>query len=490
MRTLALLLLTGCPDPSDTGSKTHGGGRDSAGDSGDSGDTGTPENTAPSAPVVAITPSAPSAGVDLTVTVLTESVDAENDAVTYTYAWSLDGAPRTDLTGATVGADQTEDGQTWAVAVTPNDGQLDGEPGTSTVTVGNLPPSAPTVHIDPTAPADGDTLTLVFDTEAIDPNGDALTQTITWYVDGSRNGSWDDALGVDGRYVDAGEVYLAVVTVTDGLSDPVTVDATVTVANEPPVIRGLEISPSDPNDNDELSAVVSARDPEGGSLAYTYTWYRDGVVAADVGDTTTVPASATTVGETWGLTVTVSDGAADVTESAADVTIGEPDRAMLRNTLVAVVPADGATASGSWALTLMTSGASFGASDCDIEWAMTATDYDRICPYCDWSFAADYTISTADIRTSGYYCSTFYGPGRGGIEGSRRSPDLSADMAVASYAYGSGGYELTIYAYGPSGGYGYSGYGYTRMNYYGVTATDDTAGNTTIEAYSYIYVAY
>lgn len=488
MRALALLLLLGCPGP---GKDSNGGGRDSAQDSGGGDDTDTAaENAAPSAPVVAITPAAPSPENDLTVTVVTPSVDAENDAVTYRYAWAVDGAARAELTAETVAAAETEDGQTWTVTVTPNDGVLDGEPGVSSVTIGNAPPTPPTVHIDPAAPVAGDALTLVFDTDASDENGDTLTQAITWYVDGSRNGSWDDRTEVEGRYVDGGETYLAVVSVTDGLSDPVTAEATVTVANTAPVIRSVAITPTSPRDGDDLRASVSAIDPDGGTLAYSYAWTRDGVAAADVGDADTVPAELTTVGETWGLTVVVSDGADDESGSAADVEIADSDKVMLNQRLTAYIPADGATATGSWEATLYTSGAKFGANDCDLTWDIDAASNPRICPRCDWSFGADYPLASVTTRSAGMYCNLFTGDGVGTMQGSLAGPELQAENEVTSTYYGYSGYGLYVYAFGPSGGYGYSGYGYTFSRYYGVTAVEDTAGNTTIEAYTYIYQAY
>ncbi len=80
-------------------------------------------NRAPSAPTVSITPAAPTDDDVLTCVIGTESVDPDGDAVTYAYAWSVDGTDA-GITGASVNAALTEAGQQWTCAVTASDGEL------------------------------------------------------------------------------------------------------------------------------------------------------------------------------------------------------------------------------------------------------------------------------------------------------------------------------------------------------------------------------
>ena len=62
--------------------------------------TVTVSNTAPTAPVVAITPVDAESGDDLTCSVTTASTDADGDALTYAFAWDVDGVDFTSATDA------------------------------------------------------------------------------------------------------------------------------------------------------------------------------------------------------------------------------------------------------------------------------------------------------------------------------------------------------------------------------------------------------
>lgn len=197
---------------------------------GDSAEDSAPANLAPSAPGVAITPAAPSGAADLVAAVTTEAVDPEGAAVTYAFAWTVDGIDRTDLATETVPLAELSEGQTWSVAATASDGALASEAGVASVTVQHLPPTAPVIHIAPEAPAPGTALILVFDTEAADPNGDTLTQTVEWYENEVLTEAYTGLSTIQAPNVQPADVFRVVVTVTDGTSDPVSVEAETTVS--------------------------------------------------------------------------------------------------------------------------------------------------------------------------------------------------------------------------------------------------------------------
>jgi len=103
-------------------------------------------NTPPTAPVIQVLPQTPAAGVDdLVCSVVTPSIDADNDGVTYSFAWTVDtaafgAAVTTTETGDTVPAASTGDDEEWQCTVTPNDTDDDGP--TASVTVSTpLPPN-------------------------------------------------------------------------------------------------------------------------------------------------------------------------------------------------------------------------------------------------------------------------------------------------------------------------------------------------------------
>ncbi len=102
--------------------------------------TVTINNTPPTAPVVVITPADPVEGEDLVCEVITESTDADGDAVDYTMAWTADAVAftrlRTDTyTGDTVDGADPVAGEVWECTATPNDGDDDGATATDSVTV-------------------------------------------------------------------------------------------------------------------------------------------------------------------------------------------------------------------------------------------------------------------------------------------------------------------------------------------------------------------
>lgn len=487
-----LLLAVGCPAPTPTDTDSKIVVDDSAAD--DSG-TPVPENHAPSTPLVAITPEHPSAGEALSLSFLALAEDPDGDAITYRYEWSRGATVEPSLTTDTVPAGTVLDGETWSVRVTPSDGIADGAPATASVTIGNLAPSAPVIRISPHTPGAGDTLTLVEDTPAVDPEGDPLTQTITWYVDGAHAVSWDGATSVAGAQVDSGEVYRVVVSVTDGAHDPVVAEDTVTVSNAAPSIDAITLNPATPEDDDDLSVRVRASDPDGDSLSTSYRWYRDGVEAVDVGDADTVDAARTAEGEAWYVTVTVSDGAASVSEDSDTVTIVGPTSIRYGQYLEAVATggaSDGTwdTMSGSWEVLLQTEGAMYGHVDCDAWYDLTSTGTPR-CPGCTYAFDLDITYdASASTMNTPTVCAYMEVDGTGSV-----SMDRFGEFSFSAYGPGIGVYYYGVpysfggymywYVYG-NYTYGYPGY-YRSM---GAATAEDTAGNLEISAWSYVYMTY
>jgi hypothetical protein len=91
-------------------------------------------NTAPGPAVIHITPSAPVPGEDaLSCIIDLESLDADDDLISYTFEWTVDGAPFTDAVtgtrpGDTVPVASLGGVETWVCRVTPTDGTEPGIP--------------------------------------------------------------------------------------------------------------------------------------------------------------------------------------------------------------------------------------------------------------------------------------------------------------------------------------------------------------------------
>ncbi len=244
--SLALLFLAGCPAaPEDEEARVEGaeGGdcsdgadndQDGAFDCDDDGCAASPdcgtENAAPSGAAIAIEPAAPTDEDDLACVIVTASTDPNGDAVSYRYAWSIDGADAGVAT-ETVSAALTSGGKTWTCTVTPTDGTLDGVPATAsaTIAVGNQAPSAPTVSITPAEPTDDDVLTCVIETESVDPDGDAVTYSYAWSVDGVDAGL--SSASVNGTLTTEGQTWTCSVTASDGELSSSTTSVGVEIAS-------------------------------------------------------------------------------------------------------------------------------------------------------------------------------------------------------------------------------------------------------------------
>lgn len=488
--SLLLVLAAACTTATDSGDKDTADTGDTAGDTADTDTDSGSANTAPTAPTVEIRPAAPNDASDLVATITADASDIDGDPITYRFVWSQNGAERTDLATATVDADQTTDGDTWSVSVYATDGKLESAAATSTATVGNFPPVAPTIHLDPDPLVSGGDITLVFDATASDANGDVLDQTIEWYVNGAKNASWDDRTAIDGMYVDGGEVYRAVVTVTDGWSDPVVVEVTGTVPNTPPEITSVSITPTDPGDHDDLSCVARVTDADGGTPTKVYTWFRDGIEATDVGDSSTVTADFTTVGELWECQVEASDGFDTVTMMSSGETIQPPTGYRVTMNVELTIYDDTAgnyaTAEGDFDLDVVSSGSYYDTNDCYAVWSILAAK-DNHCRGCTYSFDAEYTYdAAASSIVSG--CTGVATDSTGEIGFLSPRTLLEAELTDAYYNlyYFSPGYAVSFQEAG-TGGYAYTSYGYTRGHYYSVVETADAYGNVVLTGYSTNY---
>ena len=127
------LLWTGCPAGApvvddDSGEEDE----DIDGD-----DDTIPANQPPNAPVVTIDPAYPSVCDSLRCEYEATPEDPDGDFVTYGVAWIVDGAPFAPEVPDRVDAEDLAEGQVWTCEVTPNDGQVDGSPGSATVEIGS-----------------------------------------------------------------------------------------------------------------------------------------------------------------------------------------------------------------------------------------------------------------------------------------------------------------------------------------------------------------
>ena len=132
-------------------------------------------NTAPVLDGVAVTPSEPSAADTLSCDAGT-ATDADGDAMTYSYAWSINGEDAGTSTVTLAGS--FESGDSVTCTVMPSDGEDAGSPVTSdAVEILNAAPSIEAVTISPDSASVGETLSCSW-SGYVDPDGDPDSSSI------------------------------------------------------------------------------------------------------------------------------------------------------------------------------------------------------------------------------------------------------------------------------------------------------------------------
>lgn len=198
----------------------------------------------------------------------------------------------------------------------------------------NSPPSAPGVSITPGDPTTGDDLACVVSTPATDVDGDSVTYSFSWTVDGQDGGAIE---AVSAALTSAGQTWTCTVTPSDPLDEGEAASASVTIKNSAPTSPIIAIDPADPTDSDDLACVIvsPSADADGDEIAYTYSWMVDGV---DTGlMAATVSAALTSGGQEWICSVSTSDGTDQGDGATAAVEIGNSNTAPTAP-LVSVAP--------------------------------------------------------------------------------------------------------------------------------------------------------
>lgn len=211
-------------------------------------DTGSPVsasvlivNTPPSVSSVTLSPSAVQTD-DLLTALAGATQDADGDTVSLSYAWTVGGVS-TGTTATTLdGSTYFDKGDVVVVTVTPDDGTDAGSAVSDSVTVLNTAPTDPVIGVDPDPPQAGlDDLICEILTPSTDADGDTITYSITWtvdgidYPDGDTGAGWlgpdtttytDDTVPADDMM--EGELWTCTVVAEDGTAMSSAVSASTT----------------------------------------------------------------------------------------------------------------------------------------------------------------------------------------------------------------------------------------------------------------------
>ncbi len=248
---------------------------------------------------------------------------------TYIYAWEVNGVTTSDSEETLAGV--FGEGDNVNCNVTPNDGQQDGNTvGSQVVTIINGTPEVTSASLSPEDPGVEDTVTVTATT--LDPDGDSLALTYTWYLDGEAGPEeWSSSASLDltGYATKGMEIYAEVVADDGKDESSALVTNTITVGNTPPTAPELSISPSTPGESvHDFQCVIDtdSTDADGDSVTYTFSWEVDGVpyTSASTSDQAgdTILAGEAFEGEEWICSVIPDDGEEDGEIGEASAVIG------------------------------------------------------------------------------------------------------------------------------------------------------------------------
>ncbi len=270
-------------------------------------------NSSPSAPTVTISPNPANTTDDLSVTA-SGSQDPDNDTISYSYNWTLNGF--SSSTSDTLSSSATTKGDIWLVEVVPSDEWSDGIAAIATITIDNAPPTIQAASISQTTTHVGDTLVCSISGADPDPS-DILTDTYLW-SDGSTGSTY---------IVSSSDTVGSVITCTatlsdgDGGTDQTTLSATV-INSDP--ISSVSISPNQPNSTDILTCSVTASDPDGDSLTTNFSWTVNGSAISATSSTNldSTLSSGFVSSDSVSCLATTSDGLGGSSVATDSVTIG------------------------------------------------------------------------------------------------------------------------------------------------------------------------
>ncbi|MHA2109388.1 MAG: hypothetical protein ACW99R_16910, partial [Candidatus Hodarchaeales archaeon] len=284
-------------------------------------------NTAPTASDLQILPGVVNTGDTLIVDYNYSDVDGDLQSGSQ-ILWYIDGILQVTLNDSTqVDSTYTSRGDVWHFKVQPKDGtDLGVRIGCPiNVTITNTAPSTSNLLISPSDAKTGDDLVISY--TYLDADNDLEDSTeIIWYKDGVLQGSLNGSSTVDSSNTITGEEWHAKVRPYDGTdyglwnSCPIN----VTIGNTAPTASTLQLSPTIPKTEDDLTATYVYfdldGDPQSGSLIQ---WYLNGIEQVLYENQTIVPSSATLKGQNWYFSVQPFDGIEfGSTKTSVTVTIG------------------------------------------------------------------------------------------------------------------------------------------------------------------------
>jgi len=272
-------------------------------------------NEAPVAESVVITPDEIRTSTEA-IAVATGS-DPDGEELTWTYTWYVSGGEVKTDEDDWLDPGSFVKGDTLMVEARASDGSAESAIVQSEiVTVLNTAPVVEGATISPSE-ANRSSILTCDPIGGSDADGDPVTFTSTWNVDGREVG---EHATLDGTYFRKGQTVVCTLTPTDGedAGEPVTSDPIV-IGNTPPVLGAITITPTTPYTTDTLGVTASGvTDADEDDVSLSYEWTIGGSLASS---SSSLSASTHSKNDVIEVTVTPNDGEDDGTPLTATVTI-------------------------------------------------------------------------------------------------------------------------------------------------------------------------
>ncbi|MFK7929244.1 MAG: hypothetical protein AB8H79_13710, partial [Myxococcota bacterium] len=169
----------------------------------------------------------------------------------------------------------------------------------------NEAPITPQITLGPDGATSLDDLVVELAGEATDEDGDAVSLSFTWSVDGQYRADLDGSRSVPSRLTRKGQEWSVLVSTSDGVAEGSRQASSLVVQNAAPVAVLTQV-PFAPDSDQNFAVEIDTFDADDDSVIIIWSWTVDG---ADAGIARpNVPASSTTRGEVWEVTAIPTDG--------------------------------------------------------------------------------------------------------------------------------------------------------------------------------------
>ena len=227
------------------------------------------ENTAPVLQSASLSASQITGQTNVSVDAQMTDVDVF-DSLTFNIQWYLNDVVQPQLENVNpLPSSQTSKGQNWAAVIHAFDGSdTSSESETLYVDIINSEPSVTATVSDSINSQEDITLTI----ESSDIDSDSVEITsITWFRNGFREGSLDNATTVPSSYLGPGQIWSVEVLATDGEEAGVS-STSITISNAPPTaIITVLTEYAYAGERVQLTASTSS-DPDNRIVAYQWSW--------------------------------------------------------------------------------------------------------------------------------------------------------------------------------------------------------------------------